>query len=146
MRLLRVIIREKERVLPMQHFQARLFFAYLLLTIVLELPVLFAAVRRIYKIPATEIGGASLLLCGFLCSFATYPYVWYVFPALIADERMSLAVAETVVILIESLIIMGMLKLSYARALMVSVLCNVTTIVLGSLMNHLILEYKLFVI
>ncbi len=128
----------------MQHFQARLFFAYLLLTIALELPVLFLVVRKLFKITVDTVNNKTLFLCGFLCSFATYPYVWYVFPALIEDELRALVVAETVVILIESLMIMGILKISYARAFITSILCNLLTIVMGTYMNRLIIEYRIF--
>jgi hypothetical protein len=128
----------------MQHYQARLFFAYLFLTILIELPVLFAVIRKLFKIQAAEISHKTLFLCSFLCSFATYPYVWYVFPALIADELAALIIAEIVVVLVESLIIRGIMKISYTRSFIASLLCNLSTIVLGSFMNRLIIEHRIF--
>ncbi|MGM0601465.1 MAG: hypothetical protein ACQETH_16760 [Candidatus Rifleibacteriota bacterium] len=128
----------------MQHYQARLFFAYLFLTITLELPVLFAIVRKVFKIQADEISAKTLFVCGGLCSFATYPYVWYVFPALIADQTVALIVAEIIVIFIEFILIKEILKISSFRSFIVSLVCNLFTIVLGSFMNRLIIDYKLF--
>ena len=128
----------------MQHFQTRLFFAYLLLTIIFELPVLFLSIRKIFKLSNQQVTNRSLFLCGFLCTFATYPYVWYVFPALITDQFIALIVAEIVVILVESLIVLGILKLDFFRAFLVSLMCNLTSIILGTVMNKLILDYRLF--
>ena len=106
--------------------------------------MLFALVRKGFKIQANEISGKTLFLCGCLCSFATYPYVWYVFPDLIADQTAALIVAEIIVILVEFILIKEILKISILRAIIVSLICNLFTIVLGSLMNKLIIEYKLF--
>lgn len=129
----------------MQHYQARLFFSHLLLTIILELPVLFVLIRKVFKIKANEISTKTLFWCGILCSFATYPYVWYVFPALIANQTHALVVAEVVVILVEFILIKEILKISVFRSFAASLLCNLFTIVLGLFINKLIIVHRLFV-
>jgi uncharacterized membrane-anchored protein len=125
-------------------FQARLFLAYLVLTILLETPVLYATIRRFFKLPAGEASAIRIVLTACVASFATYPYVWYVCPDLIADRSAALVFAELLAVLVEAVIIGGFLRLAFARALLASLLCNLTTLVLGGVMNRLIVEYRLF--
>ncbi len=128
----------------MQHFQTRLFLAYLLLTIIIETPVLFLVVRRFFHLSPAQLPLKKILTAGFLASFATYPYVWYVWPALLPEPNQALIAAEVMVFLVESAMLRTMLYLSVKQALLASFVCNMTTIVLGSIMNKIILDYRLF--
>lgn len=128
----------------MQHFQARLFLAYLLLTIVIETPVLYLIVRRFFHADGLRLPLKRLLFAGFITSFATYPYVWYVWPALLAEPNQAIIVAELMVFVVEALMLRALLPVSVRQALLASFACNMTTIVLGSIMNELIVKYRLF--
>lgn len=128
----------------MQHFQARLFFAYLLLTIIIETPVLYLVVRRLFHLSPAQVSPKRILLAGYLASFATYPYVWYVWPAFLPDPDQALIAAELMVFIVEAFMLRAMLPLSLRQALLASFFCNMTTIVLGSIMNELIVKYRLF--
>lgn len=128
----------------LQHFQGRLFLAYLLLTIIIETPVLYLIIRRFFHSGPAQVSPKRILLAGFLASFATYPYVWYVWPALLPDPDQALIAAELMVFLVEAVMLRAMLPLSLRQALMASFFCNMTTIILGSIMNELIVKYRLF--
>jgi hypothetical protein len=105
---------------------------------------LYLVVRRFFHLSPNHLPLKTILLSGFLASFATYPYVWYVCPALLFDPDQALIAAELMVFLIEAVMLKAMLPLSLRQALMASFACNMTTIVLGSIMNKIILDYRLF--
>lgn len=128
----------------MEYFQARLFLAYLLLTILMELPVLWLLLRRCSAGGQDGVSLSRIVAAGFLASFASYPYLWYVVPALIANRSLALVGGELFVAGVETLVYRAVLPLSWRRAMIVSLVCNLTTIVFGSLMNKIIVQYRLF--
>ncbi len=128
----------------MEYFQARLFLAYLILTILMETPVLVVVIRHFFKLAISETPTSKIVFTGVLASLTTYPYLWYVFPALAADYNTAMVTGEIFVILVESLIIQGVLRLPHLQSLAVSCACNLTSIFLGTLMNKLIVQYRLF--
>lgn len=128
----------------MEYFKARLFLAYLFLTIIMETPVLFLMVRRAFKLAKVDVSTLRIIATSCLATLTTYPYLWYVFPALIPSYSIALVIAEIFVILIESLVIFGIMRLQYLQSFAASFACNLTTIVLGTLMNKLIVQYRLF--
>lgn len=112
------------------------FITSFLLTISSETLVLFLLVRKFLKIPAGEIPAKQLLFAGFFASFATLPYVWYVFPGLFDWTRaISLPYSELFVFLVEALFYRMYLEISWKKALLVSLLCNSVSFALGPLLR-----------
>jgi hypothetical protein len=66
-----------------------------------------------------------------VASFATLPYVWFVLPVLIKPGLTYILISEISVTIIESIVIAGLLKIDYKKALILSVLCNLTSFGIG---------------
>jgi uncharacterized membrane protein len=109
------------------------FLKALLLTIFIETTVLFTLFKIIYK--AEKVNNWILLLTGILATFATLPYLWFILPFLIKTKLWYVISSEVSAILIESLIIMGLLRTNYPKALLVSVICNTASFLIGLLIN-----------
>jgi hypothetical protein len=109
------------------------FLKALLLTIFIETTVLFVLFKVLYK--TTKVGNWILLLTGILATFATLPYLWFILPYFIKIKVWYVITSEVSAILIESLIILGLLRTNYSKALLVSVICNTTSFLIGLLIN-----------
>jgi len=116
----------------MGEFHYELYFlSKLVLTITIETTVLYLLIRfwyQKYDIPTYEI-----LFTGFISSFATLPYVWFVFPILTKLISYSFYIwsAEISVTLIETLIIYKILKVSYKEAFTLSFIANLVSFGVG---------------
>jgi len=110
------------------------FLRALLFTIGVETVVLFVMLRTLYRSGHTR---AEILFAGFLCSFATLPYVWFLFPILakIGSHSLYIWSAEISVTLIESAILYKLLRLGYKEALILSVCANIASYGLGILLH-----------
>lgn len=114
------------------------FITSFILTISSETLILFLLVRTFLKISAETISTKQLLFAGFFASFATLPYVWYVSPGLLDWTRaVSLPYSEIFVFLVEALFYRMYLKISWKKALFVSLLCNSVSFALGPLLRSL---------
>lgn len=109
------------------------FLLALLVTIFIETLILFLLFKTRYK--KLNITNRLLLITGFITSFSTLPYVWFVFPAFIASRFPYIAFSECFAIIIESAIIYKLLKVDYKKALLASVICNVISFLIGLLIN-----------
>ena len=109
------------------------FLRALLFTISIEIAVLFILFKFIFK--SLEIKNWLLLLTGILTSFSTLPYLWFIFPIFIHAKLWYTLISELSAILIESVIILGLLRIKYSKALLVSVACNMSSIYIGLLMK-----------
>jgi len=106
------------------------FIIALILTLVVEITVLFIIIKKIFKI--RKIQNSKLLFIGFIASFATLPYLWFVFPAFL-DRLQFIILGEVFVFLIELLIYNQFLKLNIKQSAIVSFLCNMASIIVGLL-------------
>ena len=100
------------------------FFISLLLTLVVEIPALFILAKYLLKVkvPAREI-----LCWGFLFSF---PYLWFVFPLFISSHNFIM-IGETLVVLMESIILLKVLKINFKNAIILSLIVNVASYLIG---------------
>ncbi len=72
----------------------------------------------------------KVILTGCLCSFATLPYVWFVFPQFI-HGTMAIIMSEAIVTLIEAGILWMFLGLGLWLSAVISLSCNVASYLLG---------------
>lgn len=113
------------------------FLISLLFTIVIEIITLFIIIKLFLKKDKKEITNTLLLFTGFLCSFATLPYLWFIIPLLVKTRLPYVLIGEIFVILMESLIIFFMLKLDYKKSIVISFICNIVSLLLGLLILNL---------
>jgi len=108
-----------------------LFLKALVLTVTIETAVLFVLFKFIFK--SIAIRNYILVLTGIFASSATLPYLWFIVPVFIHSKIWYHVVGESSVTLVESVIIMVMLRIKYSMALVVSIACNMTSYVIGLL-------------
>lgn len=108
----------------------QLFFIYLAFTIVVEMTVLYLSIRYIYKITNDKISTKIIIACGFI-SVITLPFVWFVFPNIINNYIIYVAIAETFAVVAEMIFYFYILKISWSKAFLVSFLCNLTSFLFG---------------
>lgn len=109
------------------------FLKALMLTIFIETSVLFLLFKIVFRI--SGINNWILLLTGILPSMTTLPYVWFIMPAFVKTRLYYLVISEVSVTAIESLIIWGILRTNYTKALIASIVCNTTSFLIGLLIN-----------
>jgi hypothetical protein len=105
------------------------FLKALLLTVGIETIVLFILFKLVFKSP--DIKYWLLILTGILTSFSTLPYLWFILPLFIKERLSYTVISEVTAILIESVIVYGILKISYKKSLMASVTCNMASFLTG---------------
>ncbi len=108
-----------------------LFLAALLFTIAVETGMLFLVLRFLLKIKERKIPLMLIIFSGIFASFATLPYVWFVFPAFIRDYFLYVAAGEISVVFIEAAIYFFILKISKRNAFFISLVCNTASFFLG---------------
>jgi len=109
------------------------FLKALLLTIIIETSVLFILFKVFFK--SMNISNWLLLLTGILATFATLPYLWFILPLFIKTRLWYVIGSEAIAISIESIIILGLLRINYSKAFMVSLICNLTSYLIGLLIH-----------
>jgi hypothetical protein len=106
-----------------------LFLQGLAATVVTETALLVLLVRALLRIPQRDLSLTDLLACGVLCSSATLPYVWFVLPP--HPRPLYILLAECFAVLAELGIIRLVLRISWGRAALLSLLCNLGSFALG---------------
>jgi len=107
------------------------FWIAWILTILIEILVLFAIVKLFFK--KDKISNLRILLVGILASTITLPLLRFVVPLFIVDGVEYTVVWELLVTLIEVFIIKYWLKISWWKAILASVVCNLCSYLLGLL-------------
>jgi len=105
-----------------------------ILTIIIEVAVLFAIIRRWLKIKKGLISDLKLILAGIFASALTLPFAWFVLPiifVLIPVPFLPTLFIELIVIVAEAAIYYFVLKLSVKNALIASAICNICSFILG---------------
>jgi hypothetical protein len=100
------------------------FLFFLIFTLVIEIPALVLCVRLIRKKEEPTLSLFLIICVGFLASFATLPYVWFVLPAFIQIYLYYMIAAEVFAFGMEGLIYTFLLKLPFHRAMLFSLICN----------------------
>ncbi len=111
------------------------FLISLLFTIFIEIITLLVIIK--YFLKKEKIKNTLLLFTGFLCSFATLPYLWFIIPLIVQTRLPYILIGEAFVILIESFIIFFMLKLNYKKSIIISFICNLISFLLGLLLLNI---------
>jgi len=74
----------------------------------------------------------DILFVGFLASFATIPYLWYILP-LFWRGYMLIIIGESLVSVLEMVILKMILKIGWKRAILFSLVANMTSFLIGLL-------------
>ena len=105
------------------------FLYSLLLTVTIEAGIIYA---HLYYFNREKISLRNMLLGGVLPSFATLPYLWFIFPILfIGNHTLYLLVGEFSVTLTEAFILQGVLQIAFKRALIFSIVANFCSYLFG---------------
>ncbi len=104
------------------------FLFSLLFTIFVEVIILFFLLKYYFK---TKLKTEKIIFFGILASFATLPYLWFIFPFFIRSLYIYIIVGELVVFLVEAFIYHFGLNLSLKRAFFLSLICNLASFLLG---------------
>jgi len=110
------------------------FLISLIFTLIIEISVLFIMLKFFFKKEYKKVSWQSLFFLGFLCSFATLPYLWFVIPFFIHSRILYVLFGELFVFLIEAIIIHFFLKTKLKKAIIISFICNLFSFVLGLLL------------
>lgn len=103
------------------------FFLSLLLTLAIEIPVLFLSAKYLLKI---KIQAKEILYWGVFVNLFSFPYLWFVFPLFVSSHNYILT-GEILVVLIESVILLKALKINFKNAIILSVVANVASYLAG---------------
>ncbi len=109
------------------------FLFNFLLTIATETVVLVFLVK---KLKLVSVNQKSLIFGGIFASFATIPYVWYIFPILLWQSfSLFIVVSEIFAVITEALFYLLFFKTNIKIALLISLICNIASFGLGLLIN-----------
>jgi len=108
------------------------FLFSLLLTLIIEIPVVFVFVRHFYRHKEIEI--SKIVFISFLASALTLPYFWFILPAYVFSRSIYIIVGESLVILAETVIYNQLLKLKLSESFVISLAANGSSILLGLLL------------
>ena len=108
----------------------QLFIYALIFTMAVETTALFICARVLFKMAQKEAPDALLLFCGAGLSFATLPYVWFIYPVF-ASGAAYIALAEAFAFAAEAISYRLILRIGWKRALALSFICNAASFLLG---------------
>jgi len=110
------------------------FFGALIFAVAIETLCLIFIARKIYRLPKNQLKLKTIIFAGFFASFATLPYVWYIFPILFyGSARLAAFSSEIFAVLVEALFYSLVFNWGYKKALLASLLCNLVSFGLGEL-------------
>jgi len=104
-----------------------LYFLSLLLTLAVEIPAFFLSARYLLKI---KLQAKEILYWGIFVNLFSFPYLWFVFPLFISSRNYIL-IGEILVLLIETAILLKTLKINFKDAIVLSVVANVASYLVG---------------
>lgn len=116
-------------------YETRFLLAWLL-TLVIEVPILFILVKFVFKIKT--IKNLDLLTAGVIATTLTIPYLWFVLPAFF-NARYYVYLGEGMVTIVEAIIYSLLLRIDVIRALIISIVANMASYYLGLLIFKYIL-------
>ena len=117
------------------------FLFSLIFTISIETAVLFYLIRFIFKMDKSQLSNPLLIFSGIICSMATLPYLWFIFPVFLKSRTMFMIIGEIYVALVEAVILSFLLRLEAKKALIASVACNVISFIFGLLFSKYIVHF-----
>lgn len=109
----------------------RRFLVSLIFTTAVETFVLFLLTRKAFKLGEEDISSSKLIFAGWFASFATIPYVWYVFPVIFySSYSLAIFIGEIFAFFVESFFYTVFLKVGIRKAVIISFLANITSFLL----------------
>ncbi len=112
------------------------FLIALFLTIIIETIVLFILIKYkilISKKDALRINNYELLAAGIFASGLTLPYLWFVLPIAQLNKFWYILIGEISVVMIEAMFYKFFLRMKFKQALIISLICNLTSFLIGLL-------------
>ena len=109
-----------------------LFLVSLVITLFIEILVLFILAKYILKIKAKN---SKIFFVGFIASFSTLPYLWFVLPHFFANYYVYATVGEVVVFVFEAIVYWQLLDLKIKKAIFVSFICNLVSFLIGLIIS-----------
>jgi hypothetical protein len=110
------------------------FLFAVLITLVLEIPVLIFATKYLLKI---KMQTREVLYWGFFVNLFSLPYLWFVLPLFITSHNFIL-IGEISVTLIEAAIFLKVFKLNLKQAFILSLAANSVSYFGGVLLGKII--------
>ena len=110
-----------------------LFLKSLALTIFIETVVMVIYFQYIVKLK--EIQVSRLLVTGFIASFASLPYLWFIFPNFIDQKIAYVIIGESFAILVETMIIGAILRIKFMKSFACSLACNLISFFTGLMIS-----------
>lgn len=111
-----------------------LFITAALFTVIVETAVIFFLLRYVFEDKKTPT--SRIIFAGIFASFATIPYVWFVFPVLINwSATVGLISSETFAFVVEAIFYRIVLNISLSRAITISFIANLASFLLGRLLR-----------
>ena len=107
------------------------FLISLAFTLFIEIIILYILIRCFCKDEGAKISNSLLVFTGFLSSFATLPYLWFIIPLFIKTRSQYILFGESFVILLESLIIFFLLRVNLKKSFSISLICNILSFLMG---------------
>ena len=101
-----------------------LFARSVVMTLSVELIVLFLVVRLWFKLTRRSLSNPLLVFAGIFASSGTLPWLWFVLPRVIPSYGLMIAVGEVLVWAAEALFYHCVLRLSWKRSGLLSLVCN----------------------
>ena len=110
-------------------FYELLFLKSLALTIMIEMSIMAIYFKFIDKLK--DAGIYKILITGFICSFATLPYLWFILPNFIDNQTLYVIASESFAVLVETFIIAVILRIKLIRSFLCSFACNMISFLTG---------------
>jgi len=107
-----------------------LFLKALAITVLVETLVLLLIARLALKSPASLF---RLIFAGIICSAATLPYLWFIFPRILHDRTAMIVIGELSVVLAEAGLYLLILGVDWKKAFIFSACCNSASMAAGLL-------------
>ncbi len=120
----------------MQHY-AYSFLLHVIITLLVESGVIFILARRVFRLGKNSLSNSQLWMAGICASSLTLPYVWFVFPWLIANFTVAIVVAEVFALIVETVFYKFFLRISWKRAAVFSLVANFASYSIGQVLHWL---------
>ncbi len=103
------------------------FFLSLLLTLIVEIPILFLLTKFVLNI---KLSKKKMLYWGVFVNLFSLPYLWFVFPLFISAHNYIL-IGEILIILVETIIFTKAFRINLKNATILSIIANIASYLAG---------------
>ena len=107
------------------------FLISLAFTLFIEILTLYVLIRYFCKDESEKISNSLLFFTGFLSSFSTLPYLWFIIPLFIKTRSQYILFGESFVIFLESFVIFFLLRVNLKKSFSISLICNILSFLMG---------------